>query len=226
MSFDDEGLNELEICHNITSVDDTVENHLEYNPNLAAIMGHMIAEINGNVTRRGLEFVQVFAQQYMLGKGLKKFGERGENATYAELEQLHKRTCFSPIHIAEMTKEEKKKAQNALLLLTEKRTGEVKGRLVYNGKPTRDWMSREDTSSPTATQEGIFLTAVIDAKEERDIVTADIPNAFVQTKMNIKNGDKKIVMKISGKLVDMLLAIAPEIYGGYVVYKNGKRYST
>ena len=124
----------------------------------------------------------------MLGKGLKKFGDRGEVATYNELEQLHKRTCFSPIHIADMTKEEKRKAQAALLFLTENRTGNVKGRLVYNGKPTRDWMSHEDTSSPTATQEGIFLTAVVDAKEERDIMTANIPNAFIQTKCLARMG--------------------------------------
>ena len=30
-------------------------------------------------------------------------------------------------------------------------------------------------------------------------------------------------MKITGKLVDVLISIAPEIYGGYVVYKNGKK---
>ena len=40
--------------------------------------------------------------------------------------------------------------------------------------------------------------------------------------MKGKDAHKKIVMKITGKLVDMLVAIAPEIYGPYVVYKNRK----
>ena len=30
-------------------------------------------------------------------------------------------------------------------------------------------------------------------------------------------------MKITGVLVDFLVTITPDIYGGYVVYKKGKR---
>ena len=80
-----------------------------------------------------------------------------------------------------MTPDEKKKAVEALMFLTEKRDKSIKSRLVYNGKPTRSWLSKEDTSSPTVTMEGIFLTAIIDAKEGRDVLSADIPNAFIQT---------------------------------------------
>ena len=69
------------------------------------------------------------------------------------------------------------------MFLTEKRDKSIKSRLVYNGKPSRDWMSKEETSSPTVTVEGIFLTAIIDAKEGRDVMSADIPNAFIQTPM-------------------------------------------
>ena len=46
-------------------------------------------------------------------------------------------------------------------------------------------------------------------------MSADIPNAFIQAKvpkkMKGKDPNKKIVMKITGKLVNMLVAIAPEI---------------
>ena len=37
-----------------------------------------------------------------------------------------------------LTAEEKAKAQETLMFLTEKRDGTVKGRAVYNGKPTRE----------------------------------------------------------------------------------------
>jgi hypothetical protein len=57
------------------------------------------------------------------------------------------------------------------MFLGEKRCGTVKGRMVYNGKPTREWLSREDSASPTAALESIMLTAVIDAHEERDVMT-------------------------------------------------------
>eukprot|EP00980_Cylindrotheca_fusiformis_P025108 scaffold13089_cov64-Cylindrotheca_fusiformis.AAC.1 len=71
----------------------------------------------------------------------------------------------------------------ALMFLTEKRDGTIKGRMVYNGKPTRDWLSREDAASPTASLESVFLTATIDAHEGRDVMTADVPNAIIQTQM-------------------------------------------
>ena len=68
----------------------------------------------------------------------------------------------------------------------------------------------------------IFLTAVIDAKEGRDVMTADIPNAFIQAKLpTTKKGDERIVMKCQGILVDFLVEMAPEVYGPYVVFENG-----
>jgi hypothetical protein len=59
-------------------------------------------------------------------------------------------------------------------------------------------LSKDDSSSPTVSLESIFLTGVIDAKEGRDILTADIPNAFIQTTIpEDLNGDERIVMKIT-----------------------------
>ena len=87
-------------------------------------------------------------------------------------------------------------------------------------------MLREDSTSPTALQEVIFLTSVVDAKEEQDIMSTDIPNAFIPAKTpkaNIENGDKRVIMKITGKLVDILIRIAPEVYSGYVVYENRQK---
>ena len=47
----------------------------------------------------------------------------------------------------------------ALMFLTEKKDKSVKGKMVYNGKPTREWPTREDSASPTAALESIMLTA-------------------------------------------------------------------
>jgi hypothetical protein len=70
--------------------------------------------------------------------------------------------------------------------------------------------------------ESIILTATIDAKQNRDVMTADIPNAFVQTDVAEKNHVKgeRIIMKIRGPLIDMLNEIAPEIYQDYIVYEG------
>ena len=77
-------------------------------------------------------------------------------------------------------------------------------------------------ASPTAAMESIMLTATIDAHEGRDVMTGDIPNAFIQVEMpEIKDGDERVIMKITGVLVDMLVQISPEIYGPFVVYEKG-----
>ena len=161
-------------------------------------------------------------QQYLLQKGLKKFGKAGHEAAFSELDQLHQRVVFEPIDVKKLTAQERRRAQEALMFLTQKRCGKIKGRMVFNGKPTRAWLSREESASPTVSLESLFLTATIDAHEGRDIMTADVPNAFVQTEMDIKEGEEKVIMKITGVLVDMLIQINTE-YGKHVVYENGRK---
>ena len=60
------------------------------------------------------------------------------------------------------------------MFLTEKWDKPIKGRPVHNGKPTCEWLSKEDSASPTISLESIFLCAIIDAKEGRDVMCADI----------------------------------------------------
>ena len=55
-------------------------------------------------------------------------------------------------------------------------------------------------------------------------MTADVPNAFIQTAMpEPKEGEERVMMKITGVLVDLLVQMAPEIYGPYVVFENGRK---
>ena len=72
------------------------------------------------------------------------FKEKGHAAAMKELDQLHKRMCFTPVDINDLTTSEKKKAMEAMMLLTEKKDKTVKGRMVYNGKPftilIKTWM--------------------------------------------------------------------------------------
>jgi len=68
--------------------------------------------------------------------------------------------------------------------------------------------SREQAASPVAATEAILITGVIEAKQCRDIMNLDIPNAFVQTVIP-QDGDK-VVMKIRGPLVDFLCELVQE----------------
>jgi hypothetical protein len=91
----------------------------------------------------------------------------------------------------------------------------MKARMCADKSTQQAYISREEATSPTATSEAIITTGVIEAKQGRDVMTLDIPNAFVQTKIAL-DGDK-IIMKIRGQLIDILLEICPGVYNDYVI---------
>jgi hypothetical protein len=79
-------------------------------------------------------------------------------------------------------------------------------------------------ASPMAELESIMITGVIKAKEERDIMTCNIPNAFIQALLPKKDpGEDRVLMKITGVLVDMLVDINPELYRPAMVLENQKK---
>ena len=58
-------------------------------------------------------------------------------------------------------------------------------------------------------------------KENREVATVNIHNAFVQTLATQEPGEDRIIMKINGDMVDMLLELDTALYSQYVVYENG-----
>ena len=55
-------------------------------------------------------------------------------------------------------------------------------------------------------------------------MTADIPNAFIQAHMlKLEKGEDRVIVKITGVLVDLLIKLAPEIYEPFAVFENGKK---
>jgi hypothetical protein len=190
----------------------------EYSSESAQIIA--MTMLHYNTALAGMDDLQAcsFLQTYSLKQGIKKFGKRGVTAAHKEMKQLNDRVVFEPISIEEMTSIERKRAMESLIFLNEKRDETVKARMCANGSSQRAYIAREDVSSPTAASESIITTGVVDAKQKRDVMTLDVPNAFVQTPIPL-NGDK-IIMKIRGQLVDMLLEICPGVYDDYVRYEG------
>jgi len=190
--------------------------------NIANVFAHVI-EHYSNTGEDKARIIQL-AQQLSLNKGLKKFGNKGRDAAYKELHQIHNRIVFKPVDVNSLTTEERKKAMESLMFLTEKRDGSIKGRTCANGSTQRSYISKDEASSPTAATESILLTTAIEAKEERDVMTLDIPNAFLQTSLpKDETTDERIIMKLRGILVDILEEIAPEVYSKFVTYQNEKK---
>ena len=208
-----------EACHNLVHQSVGTSNRIEYDNKTALYMARTMDEFRSRSIEQGLSF----AQQYTMKKGIKKFGEAGKIAATKEADQLYKRETFRPILVKDLSPSEKRRAQESFMFLTEKRDGSVKGRLVYNGAGTRSYITKEDSASPTVSTESLFITSAIDAHEGRDVLTADVPNAFVQTKLpDAKMNEDRVTMKITGELVDMMVELNPNAYSKYVV-REGKR---
>jgi hypothetical protein len=80
-------------------------------------------------------------------------------------------------------------------------------------------MEKSETSSPTVSTEALILSCMIDAKEDRDVATADIPGAFLQTEYN--EGDTHV--RIEGTMAELLAQVDPKLYRQYIITRpNGK----
>ena len=65
--------------------------------------------------------------------------------------------------------------------------------------------------------ESVFLTSVIDAKEGRDIATADIPGAFMQA-----DQDDVVHVRFRGKMAELLSSCDPAMYQKFLVKEKGE----
>jgi hypothetical protein len=157
---------------------------VEYSTDTAKVIAWTINKINHQ-----------FAQTYSLSKGIKTFGEKRRQAAHEEMKQLHDCIVFKPIKVEELTAVEQRRAMESLIFITEKKDGRIKARTCANRSTQREYTKRNEAASPTALTESHLITAMIDAKQGQDVMTADIPNAFVQTEIEKSYGEMTI-MKI------------------------------
>ena len=66
--------------------------------------------------------------------------------------------------------------------------------MFFNGRVQRGLYSKEETASPTVSQDAFYLTSIVDAIEERDKAITDIKGAYLNAKMK-----DEVHMKIVGK---------------------------
>ncbi len=148
---------------------------------------------------------------YSMGAGIKKFKERGEAGVTKELTQMHDMDVFRPVARKLLTKEERTKALSSLMFLKEKRDQSVKAQMCADGwKQRGDW-TKQETTLPTISTEAVFIIAVINAHKERDVACFDIPGAFLHA-----DSDKDITMILKGRLVELMVKVAPNLYRKYI----------
>ena len=124
--------------HLIVQSQDNIKEYDNEKAQIAPLTIHKINMMHAKCKEKGMSFVET----YSLKKGLKKFGEKGHQAAYKEMKQLHDRVCFEPINPNALTPQERRKAMESLIFLTEKRDGKIKARACANGSVQRKWMDK------------------------------------------------------------------------------------
>ena len=96
--------------------------------------------------------------------GLKKHGNKAAFALLAEYCQFKDNQALGPIDPDSLTDEQKAKALRVINLIKD----------VCGWKTTKKYITKEETTSPTVSLEGLIATLVIDAQEQRDVVICDV----------------------------------------------------
>ena len=158
------------------------------------------------------EIFGIILEQMSLKKGIKEFGyEKANESIMKEFQQLHDQNCWKPRDPSTLSREEKRNALSTVVFMKQKRDGRIKTRSCVNGSPQRNYIKKEDATSPTVGIDNVFTTGAINAHEGRDVMTFDIPGAFVTTKT-----DEYVIMTLRGHLCEIMTRIDPKLYRKYI----------
>lgn len=163
-----------------------------------------------------------FMQQLSVKTAIKQWGDDAISAGEKEISQLQWRETFVPKRMSDLTTEQKGKILPSHMFVVKKRDGVTKARIVAGGNQQRGHVTKEDSSSPTVSTESVLLTSIVDAHEGREVAVIDIPNAYIQT--HVDDPKDRVIIRITGVVVDWLVKAAPEVYEPYVfINKRGEK---
>jgi hypothetical protein len=159
--------------------------------------------------KRGIESAYILR----VNKALEMYGDKAEASVTKELSSIHHKGVFSQRRLRDLTPAQRKSIITSSLFLKEKflSTGafeKLKSRLVGGGNlQDRDKYSEDETSSPTVSLQGLYMTVSLAAKEGRKISTMDIGTAYLNADMK-----KEVLMRIAPNISRMLVNIDGKAY--------------
>ena len=101
---------------------------------------------------------------------------------YKETKQLDKMEAIVPVHKWKGPHKPLEYIVNVTENRYEQRT--LKGHACADGRRQWYYLKKEGTNSAKVSLEALMLSRIIDACENRDVATVDIPGAFLQTAMD------------------------------------------
>lgn len=147
-------------------------------------------------------------------KGLDLWGEHGVVVIEKKIKQFHNIGMINSIDSQAMTRKEKNLALSYLMLLKEKRIGNIKRRGVADGRKQQLWKRKEETAVSAVIIESKMLIYTINTKEDRDVEIVDIHRAFLQ----IKSKDNP-TLRLDRYIVEALVEIGAA-YEKFVTFEG------
>ena len=152
---------------------------------------------------------------------LNLFGDKGYQAAKDKLEEnLLGRGCIDMLSWKDLTWNIRKQALGYLMFLKRKRSGKMKGRGCANGRPQRDYITKEESSLPTVSLYAFMGSCVMDALDNRKVITMDIPGAFLQEDW-LQDEHPGYIM-FEGIMVEMICEIDPSYHKNGILSKGRK----
>jgi len=137
--------------------------------------------------------------------GIKKHGQAAVDALLQEFCQLNSKNVFQPLDASTLTASQKREALRAVNLLKEKRSGKLTGRTCANGWSQRSKYTKEETTSPKVSTDALMISLMIDAKERRDVATADVEGAYLHADM-----EEFVLLKLVGEADNIMCQVNPK----------------
>jgi hypothetical protein len=159
--------------------------------------------------------------QYGFNRGMKEFGELGFEATMKDLDDnLIGMGAVRMLEPNEVNKDVWCEDLSYLMFLKRKRDGTVKARGYADGRPQCEYISKNDSSSPTVSIYALMASCLMDVIDERKVVTCDIPGAFLQADWP---ADQDCYLKFENVMVDMICQIDSK-YDKNVIRRGNKKF--
>jgi hypothetical protein len=150
---------------------------------------------------------------------ISRYGDKAEDAITKELQQLMEKGVFKPVHMKDLSAEERRSIIPSKMFLKDKYKADgafdkIKARLVAGGhRQDRGQYTEDQISSPTVNLSHVFIVGTIAAEERRKVVTADIGTAYPNAWMK-----KRVIMRVNKEVTNLLVRIYPNLS----VYLNDK----
>ena len=147
--------------------------------------------------------------QYGFNRGMKEFGQKGYDATASELSNnLIGIDTVDMLDKSHITSDVYMNALSYLIFLKRKRTDLVKARMCADGRPQREFILKDKSSSPTVSTYALFISYAMNVMEGRQVVTCGIPGTFLQADCPEGND---CYLKFEGLMVGIICDIDPSL---------------